>query len=328
MTNQTEHPKNILVTGGLGYLGSQLVRDLTTTARLSGCTIRILDNLQRGQYRALMNLPATGCYQFVEGDILDPTAVRLALAGVDTVIHLAAIVRTPMSFEQPQWVEQVNHWGTSHLLEACLDAGVSRFIYASSAAVYGPGGPFTESDACRPQGAYAHSKLQAEAVVQTADKRGMQTTILRLGTLFGVAPVIRFDAVANRFAFCAGVGRPLAVYGSGQQRRALVHVRSAGQSVLFCLFHPAETLGQLFNVVGENVPVQGIADMVQRLQPDVKIRYTEQDIRTHLSFEAGSGALRSLGWAPEDTLETGLTELLNQFGGFVDVTPASTDFEE
>ena len=80
----------ILVTGGAGYIGSRLTRDLATDY-----TIRIYDNMQRETYPALMNLPETGNYQFIEGDILDGSGIRRALQGVETVIHLAAIVRTP-----------------------------------------------------------------------------------------------------------------------------------------------------------------------------------------------------------------------------------------
>lgn len=325
-STNADRSKVILVTGGLGYLGSQLIRDLATAEVAP--IIRILDNMQGKHYPALMGLPTNVHYQFVEGDILDPAATRMALTGVETVIHLAAIVRTPMSFEQPQWVEQVNHWGTSHLLEACLEMSVSRFIYTSSTAVYGPGGPFAEAAPCRPQGAYAQSKRRAEVAVQTAQQRGLQTTILRLGTLFGLAPVTRFEAVANRFAYYAGVGRPLTVYGSGQQRRALVHVRDASQAVLFCLTHPADTIGQLFNATAVNASVLELVTTIQALKPNVEVHYTEQDIRTHSSFEANSTALRSLGWQPKHSLETGLGELLNQFRGFTSIHKSGLAFEE
>lgn len=315
----------ILVTGGLGYLGSQIIRDLADTAPV---TIRILDNMQGNHYPALMLLPETATYQFIEGDILDPVAIRLALKDVELVIHLAAIVRTPMSFDKPQWVEQVNHWGTSHLLEACFETDVSRFIYASSTAVYGPGGPFIEADRCRPQGAYAQSKQRAETAVSAAQQRGLNTSILRFGTLYGPAPVTRFEAVVNRFAYYAGVGRPLTVYGSGRQRRTLIHINDASRSVLFCLAHPVETGGKIFNVTNQNVAVQDLAQTIQQLKPDINIRHTEQDIRTHLSFEASSAALQALGWEPKYSLATGVGELLNQFRGFAGLNRQLLEFEE
>lgn len=329
MINQTANmPKTILVTGGLGYLGSQLIRDLATLEPIGNLTIRVLDNLQTGRHRALMNLPATGNYQFLEGDILDPTAVRLALEGVETVIHLAALVRTPMSFERSQWVEQVNHWGTRHLLEACLTAGARHFIFASSAAVYGPGGPFTETIPCRPQGAYAQSKRHAEeAIAATNQRGGPQTTVLRFGTLFGLAPVTRFEAVANRFAYLTGIHRSLIVFGDGSQRRALIHVRDASRIIAFCLIHPELTGGQVLNAVSHNVSVLDLVETFRRLQPEVSVRFTEQDIRTHLSFEADNTRLLALGWRPQDQLESGLAELFQQFRGFRSMLPVAMEVD-
>ena len=222
-------PKTILVTGGCGYLGSRLIRDLANDKQLGGVTIRILDNFQSGHQQALMGLPKEGRYQFIEGDILDPSIVRLALQGVDAVIHLAAIVTTPMSFDRPVWMEQVNRWGTIHLVDACLQAGVQRFIYASSAAVYGPGGPFSEVGPCHPLGPYAQSKQRAEVGVLKAAERGLMPTILRFGSIFGLAPVTRFDAVINHFVYLTGIGRPLTVYGDGQQSRPFIYVRDASE---------------------------------------------------------------------------------------------------
>ena len=130
----------ILVTGGCGYIGSQFLRDLPGLLKDTELKIRVLDNLQEGRPEALMGLPDDTTYEFVEGDILDPSVQRAALRDVDSVVHLAAIVRTPLSFDDPTWVDQVNHWGTTHLLEACLKEDVQDFVFASSAAVYGPGG--------------------------------------------------------------------------------------------------------------------------------------------------------------------------------------------
>jgi nucleoside-diphosphate-sugar epimerase len=306
----------ILVTGGCGYLGSQLIRDLATDPQTRDTTIRVLDNLEGGGYRALMDLPASGRYQFVEGDILDPAIVRVALQDVDAVVHLAAIVRTPMSFENPAHMEQVNHWGTAHLVEACIETGVSQFVYASSTAVYGPGGPFTEADVCRPQGAYARSKFHAEKSVLSAADRGMKTVVLRLGTLFGWAPVTRFDAVANRFAYLAGTRKSLTVYGDGKQRRPLVHVRDASTAIQLALMRLETMNGQVANVIGENAAILDIVEAVRASAPNAVVRFTEQDIRTHLSFEIADSVFYRAGWQPQVSLQEGLAELLDRFQMF------------
>jgi UDP-glucose 4-epimerase len=308
--------RSLLITGGCGFLGSQLIRDLALDERLGALSIRILDNVQDGHYRALMNLPAPGHYQFIEGDILDPDVVRLALKGVDTVVHLAAIVRTPMSFDNPTWIEQVNHWGTAHLIEACIEAGVSRFIFTSSTAVYGPRNSPEENELCRPQGPYAQSKYRAEKSVVTASERGLQTVIIRLGTLFGLAPVTRFDAVVNRLAYLAGIQRSLTVYGDGQQRRPLIHVRDASSAIRYFLADSNLLQGKAVNGVGLTACVSDIVDIIRRLKPDTDVRFTDQDIRTHLSFEASNAALTALGWQPQVSLQSGIAELLAQFRNF------------
>lgn len=304
----------VLVTGGCGYLGGQFLRDLPEHWEDS-VEIRILDNLERGRPETLMDLPDGARYEFVEGDVLDPSIQRAVLRDVDAVVHLAAVVRTPLSFDEPTWVEQVNHWGTSHLLEACLNAEVEDFVFASSAAVYGPGGPHAEDDRCDPMGAYAHSKLEAERAVRSADRRGLRTTILRFGTAYGEAPVTRYEAVANRFTLLAGTRRPLTVYGDGTQKRPFIHVRDASDLLCWTLENRGQMAGRTLNAFEQNASIMELVEAVRQTYPDVEIRRTEQDVRTHLSFEL-EGGTRSLDWAPSHNITDGLSELISRLRGF------------
>lgn len=303
-------PSTILVTGGCGYLGSQLIRDLAAWLPPRS-SVRVLDNLQTGQIRALMDLPGGVAYEWIEGDILDPSILRLALRGCDAVVHLAGLVRTPLSFDHPAWLGQINHWGTAQLVEACLATGVARLVFTSTSAVYGAGGPHDEGSLCRPTGPYAQSKLDAEQAILAATTRGLRPTILRTGSLYGLAPVTRFDAFANRFAYLAGVGRPLTVYGDGVQRRPLVHVRDATAAIRLALQQPLP--GLIYNVVTASPSVLEVVDAVHATRPDIPVHFTEQDIRTHVSFEVEASALRAAGWQPEVGLVAGIEELLARF---------------
>ncbi|MBN1200590.1 MAG: NAD-dependent epimerase/dehydratase family protein [Anaerolineae bacterium] len=317
----------ILVTGGAGYIGSRLIRDLATDPVLGDHVIRIYDNLQRETYNTLLDLPPEGRYQFVEGDILDNAGVERALQDVWAVVHMAAIVRTPLSFGKPGWLEQVNHWGTANLADAAAAAGVAYFVYVSSASVYGPidavgGKPFKENDICRPVGLYAESKLRAERHIQTVGEQSkMRVASLRLGPVFGLAPAVRFDAVANRLAYLASVHRPLTVYGEGTQVRPLLHVRDASSAIRFALASETEMVDGVYNVVGENASVLDVVAALRAQRPDLEVRYTEQDVLTHLSYSIDGSRLNGLGWYPRVSLEAGLAELLDRMQAFEPFLP-------
>lgn len=310
--------RRILVTGGAGYVGSRLIRLLARSA--DDVVVRVLDNLQGGGYRALMSLEGRPV-EFLEGDILDPVAVRRALDGAEAVAHLASIVRTPLSFQHTRWTEQVNHWGTARLVEACLEARVPRFVFASSFSVYGPCEDADERTVCRPVGPYASSKLAAEKVVAAAASRGLVPTILRLGTVFGEAPVVRFDSLANRMAYLAGTGRTLTVYGNGGQMRPLTHVDDAASSITFCLEHQEETAGGTFNVLTTNASVLDVARVAEQARPGTRVRFTEQDVRTHISFTMDGKRLGELGWSPSCSLRDGVTEMVRRFGSVTTPRP-------
>jgi len=310
MSNPSNNQPVTLVTGGAGYIGSQLIRDLATDPRFAGHIIRVYDNLQRRHYCGLMDLPPEGRYEFIEGDVLDRLNLARAMHGVGLVMHMAALVSTPLSFDHPEWTEQVNHWGTATVVEQALQAGVSRFLYVSSSSVYGSGGPFRETDPCRPIGPYAISKLRGEKEALRAP-----FTIVRLGTVFGSAPAMRYDGIANRLAYLAGVRRPLAVHGSGTEIRPLIHVHDASAALRMCLTEP-RAAGEIVNAVTLNPTALEIAQTLQALAPAAQIRYTDQDVLTEISFQVDAAKLFGWGFRPEIDLQQGLQEVLARWHSF------------
>lgn len=306
--------RRILITGCCGYIGSALVRYL---AEREDATLRLVDNLSNGDPQALMNLPEGTSYEFIEGDILDPGLLRVVTADVDAVVHLAAVVRNPLSFDYSREFEQVNHWGTAHVVEACLNAGVKHLIYVSSTAVYGPGTELTEESETRPVGSFANSVLNAEQSVRAANVRGLPVSVLRAGVVYGSSPNIRFDEVINRLAFLAGTGRPLTVFGEGEQRRPIVHVRDLCDAVRFVL-NNRNARYETYNVLHSSPSILEIKDAIVSAAPQVRIRYTEQDLRTRLSFAASSEKLANAGWSASTDLSSGVADLLRHFAGFVD----------
>ena len=318
---QDNRGSTILVTGGAGYIGSQLVRDIAADPRFSDWTIRVYDNLRRQHFCGLMDLPSNGRYEFIEGDILDRLNLGRAMRGVQAVVHLAAIVRTPLSFDHPEWTEQVNHWGTASVVDCALNAGVNRLLYVSSASVYGPGGPFRETDACRPIGPYAISKLRGEE-----ESARTCFTVLRLGTVFGNAPAMRFDGIANRLAYLVGIGRPMVIFGSGEQIRPLIHICDASAALRFCLAEP-KAEGEIINAVTVNPSINQVASILQTIAPDTVVRYTDQDILTEISFQINSTKLIEMGFQPQFNLEQGLQEMLARWSGFHSVSSRNILFE-
>jgi UDP-glucose 4-epimerase len=320
----SEHQRDvILVTGGAGYIGSRVVRDLASDDRFSDYTIRLYDSLQRHHMYGLLDLPEEGGFEFVEGDILDRSNLKRAMQDVDMVLHLAAVVRTPLSFDHPSWTNQVNHWGTASVVECALEIGVERLVYSSSASVYGPGGPFREDDSCNPVGPYAESKLQGEHEVKEAAERNLDVQVVRLGTVFGNAPAMRFDAVTNRFVYLVSNGRPLVIHGDGDQVRPLIHVRDASAVLRLCLSGEGPD-SIVLNAVSTNPSINNIADAVDAVMPDVEKRYTEQDVLTDVSFEVESERLLSSEFQFGYDLEYGLLEMLARWKGLHGTSPTKT----
>lgn len=308
-------PQTILITGGVGYIGSQLVRDLATDPNFAGSTVRIYDNLQRQRFSGLMDLPMSLQYEFIEGDILDRMNLQRAMQGVSLVVHLAAIVRTPLSFEHPEWTEQVNNWGTASVVEAALNAKVPRLIYSSSASVYGAGGPFREGDQCRPVGPYATSKLRGEDQVWQGSRRGLAVTIVRLGTAFGNAPAMRFDAFISRSVYLVGVGRPIVIHGTGEQIRPSIHIKDTTGALRFCMADPT-TAGEIINAVTLNPTVNEVAYSLKNLVPSATIRYTDQEVLSEISYQVEATKLQDRGFQFEYDLEQGLQEMLARWQAF------------
>lgn len=214
---------HILVTGGSGFIGSHLVRQLVE----QGHRVRVLDNLSSGR-RELLG-PALPAVVFVEGDIRDPATVEAAVQGVDLIIHLAALVSVIESVEQPLRAQAINATGTLHVLEAARTAGVRRVVQASSCAVYGNTEtlPVSEAEPPQPLSPYATTKLAAEHLGQLyTHLYGVETVALRFFNVYGPRqdPASPYAAVVPRFIATLRAGQQPTIYGDGQQSRDFIFV--------------------------------------------------------------------------------------------------------
>lgn len=263
----------VLVTGGAGYLGTELVGRLAQHPLVS--VITVYDNLSRKNH----NLFLTGRLpdhriRFVQGDILDSRRLGEELRGVDLVYHLAARVTTPFADADFHSLDQVNHWGTAELSYQLETRPVARVVYVSSTAIYGESAELLDENAPpHPVTAYGRSKLQGERMLERLGE-DLELHVVRCANVYGYSRSLRFDAVINRFVFEAHVGGRLSIQGSGEQRRAFAHVDTVADALAAYVDAPPPPGTR--NLVERNLSVAEIADAIREVYPDVELLYREQ----------------------------------------------------
>jgi len=299
-------PQTVLVIGGAGYLGSVLVRQLLAR----GYKVRVLDSLLFGRKSLdpVMNDPG---FELIVGDIRDIQAVVQAMKGCDAVIHLAAIVGDPACEENRPLAVEVNRAATQMAMEISRGYGVTRFLFASSCSVYGASDSITdEHSALAPLSTYAQTKIDSEGIVLASKSPDFYPTVLRLSTLFGASPRMRFDLVVNLLTGRAFSNRKITIF-NGSQWRPFMHTQDAARALIACLEASPEVVsGQIFNA-GDNTlnhQLSDIADNIQEIMPHAQIEPVEnQDRRNYrVSFDKIRGHLRfTCQW----TLKDGIHEI-------------------
>lgn len=213
----------ILVTGGAGFIGSNLVDALVAR----GYSVRVLDNLSTGKRS---NLPTGANVEFVEGDVADAQLVRRAVQGCGAVVHLAAVASVQASVDDPVGTHQSNFVGTLNLCEAMREAGVRRVVFASSAAVYGNNGEgqaIDEDVTKAPLTPYAADKLASEHYLDFYRRQhGLDPVVFRFFNIYGPRqdPSSPYSGVISIFTERAQQGLPIAVFGDGEQTRDFLYV--------------------------------------------------------------------------------------------------------
>lgn len=235
--------RRVLVTGGDGYIGNVLVPRLLA----EGCEVTVMD---AGFYR--------GAWLYHDGLDRPPVLARDiralspdALRGFDAVIHLAELSNDPLCEHDQGLTMAINHGGSVTLARAAKEAGVPRFLYASSCSVYGAAGDeaVTEASPMRPQTAYARCKGLVECDVGAMADDNFSPVFLRLATAFGASPRMRFDIVINNLAGLAWTTGKLTLTSDGTPWRPLVHVQDIAEAFVQALRAPREAVhNQAFNV--------------------------------------------------------------------------------
>ncbi|ODS41288.1 MAG: hypothetical protein A7315_02015 [Candidatus Altiarchaeales archaeon WOR_SM1_79] len=292
----------VLVIGGAGYLGSVLSRKLLQ----KGYKVRVLDNLTYGD-DGIRDLYNGDNFEFVKGDMRDISTVVDAIKGMDAVIHLAAIVGDPASALSPQKTIEVNYLATKLVAEVCKYHQINRFISASTCSVYGASfTPDTRSDEnspLNPVSLYAEMKIKSEEGLLEMVDGNFAPTILRMATLYGLSPRMRFDLVVNLLTAKAIFDNKITIFG-GSQWRPNLHVEDAAEAFIKCLDASIEKVrGEVFNVGSneQNYRIAQIGEMIHDIIPNAKLETLEKDDERNynISFDKiskvlGFGAMRCI----------------------------------
>ena len=303
----------VLVTGGAGYVGSVMTRHLLE----AGFSVRVLDALMHGD-QGLLGLDANRRFELKSGDLRSRPDVQSALIGIDAVVHLAAIVGDPACARQPELARAINLDGSLTLIEAAKRAGVQRFVFASTCSNYGrmaDGMEYvTEESALQPLSFYAETKVAVEQALLGGQRSDIHVpTVLRLATVFGLSPRMRFDLTVNEFTLELMTKRKLAIYGA-QFWRPYIHVQDVARAVRTVLESgPGLVRGEAFNVgdTGQNYQKGQIVDLIcAQLGDGLMVERVEkaEDPRDYrVSFEK---IRRVLGFQITKTVPEGIREII------------------
>lgn len=296
----------VLVTGGGGFIGSNLVRALLER----GDRVRVLDNFSTGDRANLEGLDI----DVVEGELRSYERVHAAVRGAEVVFHLGALGSVPRSVQDPLTSSAVNVEGTLNVLLAARDEGVRRVVFSSSTSVYGTSRtlPTNEEQPPDPISPYGVAKLAAERYCVSFSRvyHSFETVVLRYFNVFGPrqSPFSQYAAVVPLFVTAIAAGEPVTIFGDGEQSRDFTYVGNVVGATLLAA-DAAGASGRIFNIAaGAPASVNEVADTIGRiLGKPVERRHLEPrtgDIRD--SWGDISAAQETLGWEPRVGLEDGL----------------------
>ncbi len=269
---------NILVTGGLGYIGYSLIEQITQNSDEAD-KIVIYDNMSRQEFSILNAHHLDGKnIRFVKGDLLDNRLLKKEVDQADVIIHLAAMVTTPFEDKFFHHFDQVNHWGTANLVSAVEESQVQHFIYLSSISVYGHGEVIIdETSKLHPDSSYGTSKFQAEKHVNRLAKK-IPTHIIRSGNVYGYNPAIRLDAVINRFMYEAQFEDKVSINGDGSQYRGFISVFDLCNLLAQLVRKPHYDSG-VHLAVTKSMSINDVLKTIMKIYPGIEFIHRNENMR-------------------------------------------------
>ena len=320
--------RRILLTGGAGYIGSVALDRLLKNHELT-----VFDTLLHG-VNVLTPFFSRPGFQFIKADIRDVEQVKKALGGIDTVIHLAAIVGDPACKKFKKDAESTNTEGSEILLSEAKSAGVKKFIFASTCSNYGvmknAVGPLDENAELAPQSEYAKQKTGFEKYRNEHPSVGMKTVVLRFATAFGISPRMRFDLSVNHFSRDLALGKKLEI-SAAKTWRPYCHVQDISQAISLVVNRPDEMdISPVFNVGSskENYSKEMLVNEILREIPNGKTDFLTDpgsDIRNY--FVDFSRIRMELGFQNRFTVPDGIREVVRLVKSGLIQDPYSQEFQ-
>ncbi len=278
--------------------------------------VRVLDNLSTGNLANIQAHLGRKTFQFIKGDITNPSTLKRALKGIQVVFHEAAQVSVSDSFRNPTRASEINTTGTLRLLEASAECGVQRLIYASSASVYGDqgGGRVKEDATLKPMSPYAVSKLAAENYCSLFNQLGsLETVSLRYFNVYGPRQgVNQYSGVITLFQDTVRRNKPPIIYGDGKQTRDFVHVLDVVKANIFAM-KTKKAAGEIYNIgTSQKTSILTLAKMIIQASGNKQLRPIPLPARSgdikHSCADIGK-ARTYLRYSPRITLRDCLAEL-------------------
>ncbi len=302
----------VCITGGAGYIGSTLVRDLA----IEGHEVTSIDNQSAGDY-AHVKMLDTGAKLEV-GDIRRTEDLDAAFKGVDAVVHAAALSDLDSCNQRPEEAVSVNVFGTHQVVEAAKKNGVHRLVFCSSAAVYGRPAttPVTEKHATHPLNIYGVTKLAGEKLLDAVHLNdGFDTVNLRFGNVYGVGLFTNWVGVIPKFVSLGLEGKPLTVYGDGTATRDFVHVGDISRAIRLAISTKGIS-GETFNIGSETTTVNEIAEHVcaeveKTTGKHIEVMHTKPRLGETHEFSYDTAKIRRvLNFEPKYGLREGIQQII------------------
>ncbi len=259
----------ILVTGGLGYIGYDLIKNLLKD---NDNEVLIYDNMYRKNLGILFHKRLKGKrVKFIEGDILNERKLIEVSEGVDIIYHLAAKANSPYGLDDFHMYDYVNNWGTANVVKAALKCKISRFIYMSSLSVYGHSSEVLSSlSSPNPSSDYAISKLAGERQLKMLDGK-IDYSIVRSSNTYGYNPSIRLDTVVNNFVYRSIFGQTLIIHGDGEESRGFISIDRL--TIQLAQIINENNRDKLYHLCDHSISIMKLVEIIKDINPKTEYRH-------------------------------------------------------